>query len=347
MDILQVTPRYPPQSGGVESHVQQISERLVDRGHDVTVVTADARKEGKQRDQQNGVVVRRYQSLAPNDAIHFCPQITTAVRASDAEIVHAHNYHSLPLIFAALGAGSRRFVVTTHYHGGSTSSIRKRLLSVYHPIGRWAVQRADKVISVSEWERDQLRTDFGVEATVIPNGVAIDRFNEATATEHDRPYLLTVGRLEAYKGVQHVIRSMKSLPEYDLLIAGSGSYREQLNQLAHEEGVAEQVSFLGYVADEELPRLYVGADVYITMSEFEAYGMTVAEALAAGTPCVVRGEAALQDWAQKDGTVGISTVTPESIQQAVRSVNQISTPGLENRSWDMVTTQLLETVYPN
>jgi len=347
MKILQVTPRYPPQSGGVESHVQQISERLVDRGHDVTVVTADARKEGKHRDQQNGVVVRRYQSLAPNDVIHFCPQITTAVRTSDAEIVHAHNYHSLPLVFAALGAGNRRFVVTTHYHGGSASSIRKRLLSVYHPIGRRSVQRADEVIAVSEWERDQLRTDFAVEATVIPNGVAIDRFNEATATEHDRPYLLTVGRLEAYKGVQHMIRAMNLLPEYDLLIAGSGSYREQLEQLAHEEGVAEQVAFLGYVADEELPRLYAGADVYVTMSEFEAYGMTVAEALAAGTPCVVRDGAALQDWAQKDGTVGISTVTPESIQQAVRSVNQISIPGLENRSWEMVTTQLLETVYTN
>jgi glycosyltransferase involved in cell wall biosynthesis len=197
------------------------------------------------------------------------------------------------------------------------------------------------VIAVSEWERDRLSNDFGVEATIIPNGVAVDRFAGAEPVERNRPYLLTVGRLEEYKGVQHVIRAMAVLPEYDLLIAGSGSYREQLEQIASDEGVAAQVEFLGYVDDEALPGLYAGAEVYVTMSEFEAYGMTVAEALAAGTPCVVRDEAALQDWGGVDGTINITTTTPESIQQAVQSVDQTTTHELENRSWDMITTQVL------
>ena len=157
MQILQVTPRYPPQSGGVETHVQEISERLVDRGHEVTVITADAGMEGTNRTQQNGVTVHRYRSLAPNEAMHFCPQIAAAVRRSDADVVHAHNYHSFPLFFAALGVGNRRFVVTTHYHGGSANSVRDRLLLAYQPIGRWAVRQADEVIAVSEWEREQLR----------------------------------------------------------------------------------------------------------------------------------------------------------------------------------------------
>ncbi len=94
MDILQVAPRYPPQSGGVENQVQQISERLVDRGHDVTVVTADTGDKVEHRTRQNGVGVRRYRSLAPNDTMHFCPQIAAAVRTIDVEIVHAHNNHS-------------------------------------------------------------------------------------------------------------------------------------------------------------------------------------------------------------------------------------------------------------
>lgn len=251
MKILQVTPRYPPQSGGVETHVREISERLVDCGHDVTVITTDAGADGFRRERRNGVRVRRLRGVAPGGAMHICPQVTRAVRQADADVVHAHNYHSFPLFFAALGVGDRRFVVTPHYHGASASSVRDRLLSLYQPLGRWAVRRADRVVAVSEWERSHLEGDFGVDATVIPNGLEIDRFASAEATERGRPYILTVGRLEEYKGVQHAIRALSELPEYDILVAGSGDYRDELEQIAARADVSDRVEFLGYVADED------------------------------------------------------------------------------------------------
>ncbi|RLM57156.1 glycosyltransferase family 1 protein [Halobellus sp. Atlit-31R] len=345
MKILQVTPRYPPQSGGVETHVKEISERLVERGHQVTVVSADAGAEGERRERRNGVVVRRFRSVAPNGAMHFCPQIAVAVRRSDGDVVHAHNYHSFPLFFAALGAGDRKFVVTTHYHGGSASSVRDRLLSLYRPFGRWAVRHADEVIAVSEWERDELESDFGVDATVIPNGVDVERFAEAEPVEREWPYLLTVGRLEEYKGVQHVIRAMTELPDYDLLIAGSGPYREELEKVTREEGVEDRVEFLGYVDDEELPGLYAGAEVYVTMSEFESYGMTVAEALAAGTPCVVRDTGGLSDWTETAGIVGLTETASRSIVQTVRQLENTSVSPDRNISWQEAVNELLQTVY--
>lgn len=345
MKILFVTHRYPPGTGGVETHVQQIATRLAGRGHDIVVFSADATGELPSRETADGVHIRRFRSLSPDDAFYLSPQLMLAVRRTTTDVIHAHNYHAFPLLFAALGATDERVILTTHYHAESPSDSRDTLLSLYHPIGRWAVQRADEVIAVSEYERDQLRSDFNVNPTVIPNGIAVDRFAEAAATQHDRPYLLTVGRLVEYKGVQHVIRTMKSLPGYDLLIAGSGPYREQLEQIAREESVTEQVEFLNYVDDEVLPGLYAGAEVYVTMSEIEAYGMTVAEALAAGTPCVVRRAAALQDWTQKRGVVAVSSVTPESIQQAVRSTNPTSDLVLQDRSWGSVTTQLIQSAY--
>ena len=347
MKILFVTHRYPPRTGGVETHVREIATRLVERGHEVTVFSADAGSDVPSEEVVDGVRVRRFRSLSPDSAFYFAPQLSLAVRRATADVIHAHNYHAFPLLFAALGVTDEQFVVTTHYHAGSTSERRDILLSLYQTVGRWAVQQADEVIAVSEWERDQLRSDFGVEATVIPNGVVVDRFAGAAAAQRDRPYLLTVGRLEEYKGVQHVIRAMTALPEYDLLIAGSGSYRGQLEQIARDEGVTAQVEFLGYVDDETLPGLYAGADVYVTMSEFEAYGMTVAEALAAGTPCVVRNVAALQDWTQNRGVIGVSTVSPESIRQAVRSTDRTGNPMLKNRSWEAVTTRQVQEVYMN
>lgn len=330
MRILQVTPRYPPQSGGVETHVEAVSERLVERGYDVTVVTADAGGDGQRRECRNGVDVRRYRSIAPANAVHFCPQITSAVRTTDVDIVHAHNYHSFPLFFAAIGVNNQRFIVTTHYHGGSASSVRDRLLSLYHPLGRWAVRQADKVIAVSEWEKEQLSSDFRVDAKVVPNGVDVTRFSNSEAANRGQPYILTVGRLEEYKGVQHVIRAMTELPEYDLLVAGRGPYREELEKIAREECVKNQVEFLGYIDDDKLSELYLGAMVYVTLSNFESYGMTVAEALAAGTPCVVRENRGLKNWLTNSGVIGVREVSTNSICCAINTAirSQVETDSL-------------------
>lgn len=341
MRILQVTPRYPPRTGGVETHVAEISQRFVARGHDVTVFTADAGPDVADRETCDGVAIRRFRGFAPGGAFHVAPGLVRAVRRADADVVHAHNYHSLPVFFAALGVGDRRFVVTPHYHGGSADDLRDHLLSVYRPVGGWALRQADEAVAVSDWERDCLREDFGVEATVIPNGLNVERFSDATLAERDRPYLLCVGRLEAYKGVEHVIRALASLPDYDLLVAGSGDYRVELEQIARRESVSHRVDFLGYVADERLPGLYAGADAYLTLSEFEAYGMTVAEALAAGTPCVVRKAGALVDWADREDCVGVGDVRPETVVRAVRRAVGRSAPTDPLPTWDDVTDRLL------
>jgi glycosyltransferase involved in cell wall biosynthesis len=278
--------------------------------------------------------------------MHVSPQISHKVRTTDADIVHAHNYHSFPLLFAALGIGDLPFVVTTHYHGGSASSFRNRLLSAYRPIGRQALHRADNIIAVSEWEQNQLEADFDIEAVVIPNGIEVDRFKNADPFTHDRPYLLTTGRLEKYKGVQHVIRAMSTLPDYDLLIAGNGSHRKKLQCIARKAEVENQVTFLGYVPDEQLPGLYAGASAFVTMSEFEAFGITVGEALAAGTQSVVREMTALRDWQKREGVVGVANPSKNEIYRAIRAIEDTESPTPELSSWSDVANRLLQDVYP-
>lgn len=305
MKVLLVTHRYPPRTGGVENHVQELATRLADRGHEVTVFSADGGNHASSRSSEANVCVRRFRSLHPGEAFYFAPQIAKAVLRFSGEVVHAHNYHALPQAFAALGISEERFVVTPHYHGGSASRVRNSLLSLYRPVGRLALAAADRIVAVSEWERSKLESDFGVDATVIPNGVDVDRFSRAIPENRETPYVLCVGRLEEYKGVQHVIRALPRLPGVDLVVAGDGPYRTQLETLAREENLASRVEFLGFVNEERLPGLYAGATLYITLSTFEAYGLTVGEALAAGTPAVVRTEGALTDWVEHDGVRGI------------------------------------------
>lgn len=345
MKILLVTHRYPPRTGGIETHVQKIASYLSDVGHKVSVFSADAGNDVASEQTINGTHIRRFQSVSLNNSFYFAPQMAFAVRRSDANVVHAHNYHAFPLFFAALGITNQKFVVTTHYHGGSSAEVRDRLLSLYRPIGKWALRRADRVVAVSNWEQKRLKTDFGVDSTVIPNGVEKEQFATADRKECEHPYLLHVGRLEKYKGVQYVIRAMSELPNYHFLVAGSGPYLDTLKRIAREEDVEDRVTFLGYVDQENLPKLYAGAEAYVTMSEFEAYGVTVAEALAAGIPCVVNDSTALRDWAKQDGVIGVSDRSKMSIKHAVEYIERNEVSTTETTSWFEITKKLLEEVY--
>jgi glycosyltransferase involved in cell wall biosynthesis len=340
MRVTQVAPRYLPQTGGVETHVRELAERLVDRGHEVTVVSADAGGDGARRERRAGVRVVRVRGLAPGGAFHLAPGVYRAVRDRPADVVHAHNYHSVPLAFAAAAADAP-FVATPHYHGGSADPVRDRLLALYRPVGARALRRADAVLAVSEWERDRLRADLGVEARVVPNGLDVDRFRGADPVRRDRPYLLSVGRLVEYKGVQHAVRALRDLPAYDLVVAGSGPYRDELARVAADVGVEERVEFRGYVPDADLPGLYAGAAALCLLSGFEAYGMTVAESLAAGTPAVVREAGALTEWAGRPDCVGVSDPTPATVAEAVGAAVDLTptTDGL--LTWGAVTDRVV------
>jgi glycosyltransferase involved in cell wall biosynthesis len=340
MHIGFVTSRYRPHAGGVETHVEQLATRLVDRGHTVTVISADADPGLAETTARNGVLVRRFTPVGPTDAFHLAVGIAPLVRRSEFDIVHTHNYHSFP--FALGTIGSRVSVICTpHYHGGSADSLRDRLLSLYQPVGRTVFEKAAAVVAVSTWEKDQLAADFDVRATVIPNGIDVDRFRSATPVETTDPTLLTVGRLVEYKGVQHAIRALTDLPEYQLRVAGDGSYRESLEACACEVGVNDRVEFLGHVPDSELAQQYVSADVFVSMSSVEAAGITTGEALAAGTPAVVRHSKGLRDWAQRDDCL---SADPASLSDAVSRVRSWSAPSEPLPTWDQAVDKL-ELIY--
>jgi len=343
MKIVQVTPRYPPRTGGVETHVSEISERLVQRDHEVTVLTADAGRGVQAEESRNGVAVCRHRALTPGGAYHAAPGILRSVRRIEADLVHAHNYHSLPLLFARLGRRETPFVATPHYHAGSASTVRNALLRLYRPVGGWALRRSDAVIAVGDWERDRLAETFGIEATVVPNGVDHDRFATATPERRDRPYLLTAGRVEEYKGIQHLVDALPRVEDYELLVAGDGPYLGALRDRVADHGLDGRVEFLGFVDEDRLQGLYAGATVFVSLSSFEAYGITVAEALAAGTPCVVREAGALADWATRPDVVGVSEPRPAAVADAVDRASSLAvTESIP--SWETVV-ERLETVY--
>ncbi len=108
--------------------------------------------------------------------------------------------------------------------------------------------------------------------------------DERQQSPHARPYFFFAGRLEAIKGLQSVIPRMPDVPGVDLLVAGAGSFRNELERLS-----GSQVRFLGSVDSPTLARYYRHAVATVVPSiTFETFGLTVIESFASGTPVVAR-----------------------------------------------------------
>jgi glycosyltransferase involved in cell wall biosynthesis len=123
--------------------------------------------------------------------------------------------------------------------------------------------------------------------------------------------------------------------------------REEHRERVVVVGVADRVHFLSYVPDDDLPALYAGAAAFVTCSGFEAYGLTVAEALAAGTPCVVRRAGALVDWTDREDCVGVGSdaaVSPADVADGVREAVGRDAPSDPLPTWDEVVAET-ETLY--
>jgi glycosyltransferase involved in cell wall biosynthesis len=328
--IVQICPRYFPDIGGVETHVKEISERLVKAGHNVEVVTTDPTGRLSKRDMINGVKVTRFRAFAPGNAYYFAPQIYTYLKKHDFDIVHAHNYHAFPAFFASLGSHGGKFVFTPHYHGRGHTAFRDLLHRPYRLLGKMIFSRADCVICVSEYEKKLVESNFKVAAKTIkiPNGINLKEFEnlrkpKKSLKDTKEKTLLYVGRLEEYKGVQYIIQSLPELQGFRLKVVGKGPYEEELHSMVKTLGLDERVEWLKDLSRRKLLECYSDADLFLMLSSHEAYGITVAEALAAGTPCIVAKGSALEEFVNGSNCIGIeSPVSKEKVAGALKEIQK-------------------------
>lgn len=297
MRIAQVCPRYSPYIGGVETHVEELSKRLVRMGHEVTVISTDPSGRLPKSETIDGVSILRFPAFAPGDAYYLSMGLRSYMKKAKFDVVHAHGYHAFPALFAA-SSNTPKFIFTPHYHGRGHTPLRNLLLKPYANLGKRIFERADRVICVSEFEKSLVCRDFdcGGKAVVIPNGVNKAEFKGPEPFPKGLKVILYVGRLEEYKGVQYAIRAMPYLPFYRLLIIGKGPYEEVLVSEAVKAGVKDKVGFMAGQSRADLLRWYATADVFVMLSTAEAYGITVAEALTAGVPCIVANGSALTEF---------------------------------------------------
>lgn len=337
MRILQVAPGYYPDLGGVEHHVQLISETLADKGHEVAVATM-LRKKGLPKVERVGkIVVRRFQAIGP--VAYRIPLGMYQYLRRDGpnfDVIHAHNYGAIPLLLAVL-VGGRRTVITPHYHGRGRSRLADLMHKIYDPIAVPILTRAGGFVSVSAGEADDVVRRLGIardHIVVIPNAIKLSKQDyDQPAGNRKENLILSVGRLEAYKRVDRVIATIPHLSkEFTLVVIGLGPERVPLEHFANTLGVGERIRFVDYVSDGELLKWYARSKVVVSLSEGEAFGRIVVEALASGCNVICSDIPAFRDFSAKfPGDVSLisSMASEKEIAEAIHSAAAKPSPSVD------------------
>lgn len=291
---------WPPHLGGVETHLRDISEGLVE--HAGAQVRAIVCNEGSERaiETIGGVEVTRLpRQLAVSSApiaLAMPGALSAEMRRSDApDVMHFHFPYPWGELSALMARPDVPKVVLYH----SDIVRQKRMLAAYRPFLERFLDGVDLIMASSPnmVEHSEFLAPRAEKCRVInfglrfdhiaDNAAAISRAKELRAPFGDRKVVLFVGRLVYYKGADVLVKAMEDV-DAQLVMIGRGPLDLDLRRMAADAGIADRVTWIEPVEDAELAAWYHAADVFAlpSVARSEAFGLVQIEAHAAGTPVV-------------------------------------------------------------
>lgn len=359
LHVLFVATRYFPYMGGVETHVYEVGRRLALAGIKLTVLSTDVSGQLPTVEEMDGMQVRRVRAWPANKDYYFAPDIYRVITHGRWDLIHCQGYHTLvpPLTMLAALRVNIPFVLSFH-SGGDVSRLYKALRGLQWKILRPLLLRSEKLIAVSQFEANFFRERLRIPAerfVVIPNGAHLAEVTEptggSTGETDDGPLIISVGRLERYKGHQRMIAAMpkvlEQVPNARLRIVGTGPYESSLQQMARKLDVAKQVEIRAVPPGDRngMASLLTRADLITLLSEYESQGIAVMEALALRRPVLVTATSALQELANRNLACAVPLEsTSEEVARAV--ISQLRQPripvNVELPTWDACAGSLLD-----
>ena len=311
--------------------MEEVAVRLKDQ-FDFTIVTAKLRKDAPRTGYlvspsplaggEGGVRVMRVGLGRPIDKWLFPFLAPFAVRRVRPQIVHAvlESFAGLALVFSKSLFRNAKYILTCQ---STNTSLLVRLMH----------RRADRVTVISRALSERALRYGRADALLIPNGIDGVLIARACADFKKIPgRILFVGRLEPMKGVDTLIRAFARLfpltqpslhggEGVHLRIVGRGSEEAALKRLAKDLGLAERVTFVGFVPMPQVYEEFAQAQVFCALSRSEALGNVFLEAQAAGCAVVATRVGGIPDIIE-DGRTGLLVASDdaEAAAQALESV---------------------------
>ncbi|HEV2451439.1 MAG TPA: glycosyltransferase family 4 protein [Streptosporangiaceae bacterium] len=278
--------------GGVQQHIRDLAEALIDLRHQVSVISPaddDAPLPGYLVPAGRAVPVPYNGSVARlSFGFVSASRVRRWVRDGDFEVLHVHEPAAPSLSLLACWVATGPIVATFH-----SANVRSRAMHAAEPVLQSALEKISARIAVSEAARRTLVEHLGGDAVLIPNGVAVHRYAKADPLPGwpgEGGAIGFLGRLEEpRKGLPVLLRAFGLLAPrrggLRLLIAGPGDAGEVRGQVAAE--LRDRVMLLGQVNEDDKVRMLHSVQVFCAPNTGgESFGVVLAEAMAAGAPIV-------------------------------------------------------------
>ncbi|HWG62824.1 MAG TPA: glycosyltransferase family 4 protein [Streptosporangiaceae bacterium] len=276
--------------GGVQQHIRDLAEALIELGHEVSVISPaddDTPLPDYVVPAGHAVPVPYNGSVARlSFGFLSARRVRRWVREGKFDVLHVHEPAAPSLSLLACWVADGPIVATVH-----TAIPRSRFMHAAYPALQTALEKINGRIAVSEAARTTLVEHTGGDAVLIPNGVTVRRYEKASPLPGwpgEGGALGFLGRMdEPRKGLDILLRAFTELgterPGLRLLIAGPGDVADVLARVP--AALRPRVILLGQVSEEDKARVYHSVDVFCAPNTGgESFGIVLAEAMAAGAP---------------------------------------------------------------
>ncbi|MFC1662736.1 glycosyltransferase family 4 protein [Patescibacteria group bacterium] len=300
MKIGIVTQSFFPVRGGVSQHVYHTANELKNRGHQVTVITANYTPFDSEHDHGLDVIRLGLNVTIPANGSyahftvgrHLRRKLQLIQKNKQFDIVHIHT--PLDPILPLLATKTFTCPKVGTYHT-STATGHNIIYDYFSRLWRNSHKKIDGNIVVSKNAREFINQYFPGDYHIIPNGVDNKRFNPTNQPlpgirQNNDPLIVSIGRLSPRKGIRYIVAAMPhvidKIPRARLVVVGGGFLKTYYQNMVLPR-LKDRVRFTGYATESELPQYYAAADICVFPSTgAESFGIVLIEAMAAGKPVI-------------------------------------------------------------
>ena len=219
------------------------------------------------------------------------------------DIIHCHDWMTFGAGVRAKRKKSKPLVL--HIHATELDRTGGHKVNQYvYDLERYGMQKADKVIAVSNFTKNKITTHYGIapeKISVVHNAVDFSQhyYDENFEIKKTYKIALFLGRITLQKGPDYFLYAAKKVLEHEknvkFIIAGSGDMEPFIIEKAAELGIADKVLFAGFLAQDEVERAYKMSDVYVMPSVSEPFGLTALEAMKNKAPGIVSKQSGVSE----------------------------------------------------
>jgi glycosyltransferase involved in cell wall biosynthesis len=314
--VLIASDTFPPDINGAARFTERLAGGLVRNGNDVHVIApAYSKQWGSFTEIHDGVpmTVHRLRShkLIVHKTLRFVwphtlkKKVDLILDGFEPDAVHSQSHIVLGRILAKSSKERGiRLIATNHLMPENIlrylhlpEFLDKRIKAAMWKDTGAVLSKFDHVTTPTRRAAELLENAAGIENVLsISCGIDATKFANDTKTTNKPFRVLFLGRLDWEKHVHNLLRAMAKLPkeiDFQIEIAGDGSQRKYLEDLASELKIRDRVKFLGHISEEELPLAYERATVFAMPSIAELQSIATMEAMASGRPVIAANAMAL------------------------------------------------------